>query len=125
MLLLQRTLRCGSSLTAVRDIPADCDADGQLDFYGLQTLICREMVEAGEVQRLLSERQLRLKEAYTALRERQDRAQLEVDALLRGDLTDDDLQLIDAELDKHLHTWLFYKACEQTSFLLSIAYGKP
>jgi lambda family phage portal protein len=28
---------------------ADCDADGQLDFYGLQTLICREMVEAGEV----------------------------------------------------------------------------
>ncbi|MGY6634459.1 MAG: phage portal protein [Alkalilacustris sp.] len=27
----------------------DCDADGQLDFYGLQTLICREMVEAGEV----------------------------------------------------------------------------
>ncbi|MFN4125756.1 phage portal protein [Pannonibacter indicus] len=28
---------------------AECDADGQLDFYGLQTLICREMVEAGEV----------------------------------------------------------------------------
>ena len=28
---------------------ADCDADGQLDFYGLQTLICREIVEAGEV----------------------------------------------------------------------------
>ena len=28
---------------------ADCDADGQLDFYGMQTLICREMVEAGEV----------------------------------------------------------------------------
>ena len=27
----------------------DCDADGQLDFYGLQTLACREMVEAGEV----------------------------------------------------------------------------
>lgn len=26
-----------------------CDADGQLDFYGLQTLICREMVEGGEV----------------------------------------------------------------------------
>lgn len=26
-----------------------CDADGQLNFYGLQTLICREMVEAGEV----------------------------------------------------------------------------
>ncbi|HSF94177.1 MAG TPA: phage portal protein, partial [Thermohalobaculum sp.] len=26
-----------------------CDADGQLDFYGLQTLVCREMVEAGEV----------------------------------------------------------------------------
>ena len=26
-----------------------CDADGQLDLYGLQTLICREMVEAGEV----------------------------------------------------------------------------
>ncbi|MGI6246653.1 MAG: phage portal protein [Pseudochelatococcus sp.] len=26
-----------------------CDADGQLDFYGLQTLICREMIEAGEV----------------------------------------------------------------------------
>ena len=26
-----------------------CDGDGQLDFYGLQTLICREMVEAGEV----------------------------------------------------------------------------
>jgi lambda family phage portal protein len=26
-----------------------CDADGQLDFYGLQTLACREMVEAGEV----------------------------------------------------------------------------
>jgi len=26
-----------------------CDADGQLHFYGLQTLICREMVEAGEV----------------------------------------------------------------------------
>lgn len=28
---------------------AECDADGQLDFYGLQTLVCREMVEAGEV----------------------------------------------------------------------------
>lgn len=28
---------------------ATADADGQLDFYGLQTLICREMVEAGEV----------------------------------------------------------------------------
>src|SRR6056297_4355921 len=28
---------------------AGADADGQLDFYGLQTLICREMVEAGEV----------------------------------------------------------------------------
>lgn len=26
-----------------------CDADDQLDFYGLQTLICREMIEAGEV----------------------------------------------------------------------------
>jgi lambda family phage portal protein len=26
-----------------------CDADGQLDFYGMQTLICREMIEAGEV----------------------------------------------------------------------------
>ncbi len=26
-----------------------CDTDGQLDFYGLQTLICREIVEAGEV----------------------------------------------------------------------------
>ncbi|WP_240484746.1 phage portal protein [Pseudoponticoccus marisrubri] len=26
-----------------------CDADGQFDFYGLQTLACREMVEAGEV----------------------------------------------------------------------------
>ena len=26
-----------------------CDSDGQLDFYGLQTLACREMVEAGEV----------------------------------------------------------------------------
>lgn len=28
---------------------ARCDADGQLDFAGLQTLACREMVEAGEV----------------------------------------------------------------------------
>lgn len=26
-----------------------CDADGQLDYYGLQTLIVREMIEAGEV----------------------------------------------------------------------------
>lgn len=26
-----------------------CDADGVLDFYGMQTLACREMVEAGEV----------------------------------------------------------------------------
>lgn len=26
-----------------------CDLEGQLDFYGLQTLICREMVEGGEV----------------------------------------------------------------------------
>jgi len=26
-----------------------CDADGQLDFYGLQTLVCREMIEGGEV----------------------------------------------------------------------------
>lgn len=26
-----------------------CDADGQLDFLGLQTLACRQMVEAGEV----------------------------------------------------------------------------
>jgi len=28
---------------------AQCDADGQLDFLGLQTLACRQMVEAGEV----------------------------------------------------------------------------
>jgi lambda family phage portal protein len=28
---------------------SQCDADGQLDCYGLQTLACREMVEAGEV----------------------------------------------------------------------------
>jgi lambda family phage portal protein len=28
---------------------AQCDADRQLDFYGLQTLACREMIEAGEV----------------------------------------------------------------------------
>ncbi len=41
------------------------------------------------------------------------------------ELTEDDLDLIDAELDKRLHTWLFYRACEQTSFLLSIAYAKP
>lgn len=27
----------------------ECDADGQLDFYGLQTLAVREMLEAGEV----------------------------------------------------------------------------
>jgi len=27
----------------------NCDADGQLDIYGLQTLVCREMVEGGEV----------------------------------------------------------------------------
>jgi lambda family phage portal protein len=27
----------------------ECDADGQLDFYGLQTLVVREMVEGGEV----------------------------------------------------------------------------
>jgi lambda family phage portal protein len=26
-----------------------CDAAGQLDFYGLQTLLCREMIEGGEV----------------------------------------------------------------------------
>ena len=26
-----------------------CDADGQLDFLGIQTLACRQMVEAGEV----------------------------------------------------------------------------
>ena len=28
---------------------AQCDADGQLDFDGLQTLACRQMIEAGEV----------------------------------------------------------------------------
>jgi lambda family phage portal protein len=28
---------------------AQCDADGQLDFLGLQTLACRQMIEAGEV----------------------------------------------------------------------------
>jgi lambda family phage portal protein len=28
---------------------AVCDADGQLDIYGMQTLACRQMVEAGEV----------------------------------------------------------------------------
>ena len=27
----------------------ECDADGQLDVYGLQTLACRQMIEAGEV----------------------------------------------------------------------------
>ena len=27
----------------------DCDADGQLDFYGMQALVCREMIEGGEV----------------------------------------------------------------------------
>ncbi len=26
-----------------------CDASGQLDFYGIQTLLCREMIEGGEV----------------------------------------------------------------------------
>jgi lambda family phage portal protein len=34
----------------------ECDADGQLDFYGLQTLAVTEMVEAGEV---LARRRLR------------------------------------------------------------------
>lgn len=33
-----------------------CDADGMGDFYGLQTLLCREMIEAGEV---LARRRLR------------------------------------------------------------------
>lgn len=28
---------------------SQCDADGQLDFLGLQTLACRQMIEAGEV----------------------------------------------------------------------------
>ncbi|KAB2883030.1 MAG: phage portal protein, partial [Pseudorhodoplanes sp.] len=37
---------------------AQCDADGQLDYYGLQTLACRELVEAGEV--LLRRRPRRL-----------------------------------------------------------------
>jgi lambda family phage portal protein len=36
---------------------ARCDADGQLDFIGLQTLACRQMVEAGEA--LLRRRQRR------------------------------------------------------------------
>lgn len=31
------------------DWQSQCDADGQLSFYGLQTLACREMIEAGEV----------------------------------------------------------------------------
>ena len=37
---------------------ARCDADGQLDFLGLQTLACRQMIEAGEV--LLRRRPRRL-----------------------------------------------------------------
>jgi len=28
---------------------AQCDAAGELDFYGMQALVCREMVEAGEM----------------------------------------------------------------------------
>ncbi|GJM21172.1 MAG: hypothetical protein DHS20C15_10870 [Planctomycetota bacterium] len=41
-----------------------------------------DIVEDSEVQRLLSERQLRLKEAYSALGDRQDRASAELDVLL-------------------------------------------
>ena len=54
-----------------------CDSDGQLDFYGLQTLACREMVEAGEVlvrrrprrpgDGVMPPVQLQLLEAYVAL----------------------------------------------------------
>lgn len=35
--------------TLWEDWSVRCDADGQLDFFGLQTLACRQMIEAGEV----------------------------------------------------------------------------
>lgn len=53
-----------------------------------------DIVEEGEVQRLISERQLRLKEAYTNLRERQQRASEAVGdllALAESEVADADL----------------------------------
>lgn len=41
----------------------DCDADGQLDFYGLQTLAVRSMVEGGEI--LARRRWRRASDGYT------------------------------------------------------------
>ncbi|MFM8354075.1 MAG: phage portal protein, partial [Gammaproteobacteria bacterium] len=65
---------------------ARCDADGQLDFLGIQTLACRQMVEAGEV--LIRRRPRRVSDGLDVPLQLQLLEADMLDASRNGDLVD-------------------------------------
>jgi lambda family phage portal protein len=87
---------------------AQCDADGQLDFYGLQTLACRELVEAGEV--LIRRRQRRAADGLSIPLQMQVIETDLLDASRNGDLADGGRILQGVEFDaigRRRAYWLF------------------
>ena len=87
---------------------AQCDADGQLDFLGLQTLACRQMIEAGEV--FLRRRPRRLNDGLDVPLQLQLLEADMLDAGRNGDLADGGRIVQGVEFDpigKRRAYWLF------------------
>jgi lambda family phage portal protein len=87
---------------------AQCDAEGQLDFYGLQTLACRELVEAGEV--LIRRRPRRAGDGLAVPLQMQVIETDLLDACRNGDLADGGRILQGVEFDaigRRRAYWLF------------------
>lgn len=87
---------------------ARCDADGQLDFSGLQTLACRQMIEAGEV--LLQRRPRRMRDGLGVPLQIQLLEADMIDAGRNGDLADGGRVVQGIEFDgigRRRAYWLF------------------
>ena len=87
---------------------AQCDADGQLDFLGLQTLACRQMIEAGEV--LLRRRPRRSGDGFDVPLQLQLLEADMLDAGRNGDLVDGGRIVQGVEFDpigRRRAYWLF------------------
>ena len=87
---------------------AQCDADGQLDFLGLQTLACRQMIEAGEV--LLRRRPRRSGDGFDVPLQLQLLEADMLDSGRNGDLADGGRIVQGVEFDpigKRRAYWLF------------------
>lgn len=87
---------------------AECDADGQLDFSGLQTLACREMIEAGEV--LIRRRPRRVSDALPVPLQLQVIESDLLDASRNGELSDGGRIVQGVEFDaigRRRAYWLF------------------